>query len=150
VDRATGRIVGAGIVGTGAGELIAEAALAIELGADAEDVALTIHPHPTLSETVAAAAELHHGSITDLLEFLRGYNAVTPLTPEEFELLPYLVSARNVTTVVISHWRASMYPDNRAYILRSADRALHMLNTFGRRPPVEVTREMQEHFGNHD
>ena len=90
------------------------------------------------------------GSITDLLEFLRGYSAVTPLTREEFELLPYLVSARNVTTVVISHWRASMYPDNRRYILRSADRALRTLNTFGQRPPAEVTRDMQEYCENHD
>jgi Ser/Thr protein kinase RdoA (MazF antagonist) len=90
------------------------------------------------------------GSLADLLEFLRGYNAITPLTQDEFELLPYLVTIRNVTTVVISHWRASLYPDNRSYILRSADRALHMLNTFGRRSPGAVTREMQEHCGNHD
>ena len=89
-------------------------------------------------------------SLADLLEFLRGYHAVTPLTEDELELLPYLVTIRNVTTVVISHWRASMYPDNRAYILRSAERALHMLNTFGRRSPGAVTREMQEHCGNHD
>jgi hydroxylysine kinase len=90
------------------------------------------------------------GSLSDMLEFLRGYVAVTPLTQEEFELLPYLVTIRNVTTVVISHWRASMYPENRAYILRSADRALHMLNTFGQRPPAAVTRDIQEHCGNHD
>ena len=89
-------------------------------------------------------------SLADLLAFLRGYHAVTPLTDDEYELLPYLVTIRNVTTVVISHWRASMYPDNRAYILRSAERALHMLNTFGRRSPGAVTREMQEHCGNHD
>lgn len=90
------------------------------------------------------------GSLADMLEFLRGYNAVVPLTQDEFELLPHLVTIRNVTTIVISHWRASMYPDNRAYILRSADRALHMLNTFGQRPPAALTREMQEHCGNHD
>ena len=85
------------------------------------------------------------GSLTDLLEFLRGYNEVTPLTADEFAVLPCLVRIRNVTTVVISHWRASMYPENRAYILRSADRALHMLNTFGRRPSSELAREMQDH-----
>jgi Ser/Thr protein kinase RdoA (MazF antagonist) len=84
------------------------------------------------------------GSLTDLLEFLRGYSAVTPLTSDEFAVLPYLVKVRNVSTVVISHWRASLYPENRAYILRSADRALHMLNTFGRRPPSELAREMQD------
>lgn len=90
------------------------------------------------------------GSLADMLEFVRGYHEVTPLTDDEFEVLPYLVTARNVTTVVISHWRASMYPDNRRYILRSADRALHMLNTFGQRPPAAVTREIREYCENHD
>jgi len=65
-DPATQRIVGAGIVGTNAGELIAEVALAIEMGADAHDVGLTVHPHPTLSETVAMAAEAYAGTLTDL------------------------------------------------------------------------------------
>jgi dihydrolipoamide dehydrogenase len=65
-DEATGRIIGAGIVGPSAGDLIAEAALAIETGADAADIGLTIHPHPTLSETVAMAAEAFEGTITDL------------------------------------------------------------------------------------
>jgi len=65
-DPDSKRLLGAGIVGPGAGELIAEAALAIEMGADAEDIALTIHPHPTLSETVAMAAEAFEGTITDL------------------------------------------------------------------------------------
>ena len=60
------RIVGAGIVGVNAGELIAETALAIEMGCDVEDIALTIHPHPTLSETIAQAAEIFEGTITDL------------------------------------------------------------------------------------
>jgi len=66
-DKETGRIIGAGIVGPNAGELIAEAVLALEMGADAEDIGLTIHPHPTLSETLAFAAEMAEGSITDLL-----------------------------------------------------------------------------------
>jgi len=65
-DQKDGRIIGAGIVGPHAGDLIAEAALAIEMGCDAEDIALTIHPHPTLSETVAMAAEAYAGTITDL------------------------------------------------------------------------------------
>jgi dihydrolipoamide dehydrogenase len=65
-DEATGRILGAGIVGTNAGDLIAEVGLAIEMGADYEDIGLTIHPHPTLSETVAFAAEAAAGTITDL------------------------------------------------------------------------------------
>ncbi len=62
----TRRLIGAGMVGKNAGELIAETVLAVELGADAEDIALTIHPHPTLSETVAFAAEMVEGTITDL------------------------------------------------------------------------------------
>ena len=65
-DETTDRILGCGIVGPSAGDLIAEAALAIEMGADAEDIGLTIHPHPTLSETVGMAAEAFEGTITDL------------------------------------------------------------------------------------
>ena len=65
-DAGTQRLLGAGIVGVNAGDLIAEAALAIEMGADAADVGLTIHPHPTLSETLAFAAEAAEGTITDL------------------------------------------------------------------------------------
>jgi dihydrolipoamide dehydrogenase len=65
-DDATHRIIGCGIVGPNAGDLIAEAALAIEMGADAEDIGLTIHPHPTLSETIGMAAEAFEGTITDL------------------------------------------------------------------------------------
>ncbi len=66
-DEATHRLVGCGIVGPSAGDLIAEAALAIEMGADAADIGLTIHPHSTLSETVAMAAEMFEGTITDLI-----------------------------------------------------------------------------------
>ncbi len=66
-DPKTGRLLGAGIVGPGAGELIAEAVLALEMGADAEDIGLTVHPHPTLSETLCFAAEMFSGTITDLL-----------------------------------------------------------------------------------
>ena len=62
----TKRILGAGITGVNAGDLIAETALAIEMGCDVEDIALTIHPHPTLSETIAQAAEMFEGTITDL------------------------------------------------------------------------------------
>ena len=65
-DPASGRVIGGGIVGPNAGELIAEVALAIEMGADAHDIGLTVHPHPTLSETVAMAAEAYAGTLTDL------------------------------------------------------------------------------------
>ncbi|MDO8436556.1 MAG: dihydrolipoyl dehydrogenase [Nitrosomonadaceae bacterium] len=66
LDKNTRRIFGAGMVGVNAGELIAETVLALEMGADMEDIGLTIHPHPTLSETVFFAAEIAEGSITDL------------------------------------------------------------------------------------
>jgi dihydrolipoamide dehydrogenase len=63
----SGRVLGCGIVGVGAGDLISEAVLALEMGATAEDIALTIHPHPTTSETIAFSAEMIDGSITDLM-----------------------------------------------------------------------------------
>ena len=66
LDKKTRRILGAGIVGTNAGELIAETVLALEMGVDMEDISLTIHPHPTLSETIFFAAEIAEGTITDL------------------------------------------------------------------------------------
>jgi dihydrolipoamide dehydrogenase len=66
-EKGTKRILGAGIVGLNAGELIAETVLALEMGADAEDIGLTIHPHPTLSETVFFGAEIAEGSITDMM-----------------------------------------------------------------------------------
>ncbi len=65
-DEESGRILGAGIVGTSAGDLIGEVALAIEMGCDAEDIALTIHAHPTLAETIMLASEIFEGTITDL------------------------------------------------------------------------------------
>jgi dihydrolipoamide dehydrogenase len=65
-DEDTQRLIGCGIVGPNAGDLIAEAALALEMGSEAEDVGLTIHPHPTLSETLAMSAEAFAGTLTDL------------------------------------------------------------------------------------
>ena len=65
-DPETKRVLGAAIVGPSAGDLISEACLAIEMGSDAEDIGLTVHPHPTLGETFAAASEVYSGTITDL------------------------------------------------------------------------------------
>jgi dihydrolipoamide dehydrogenase len=65
-DEETHRIVGGGIVGVNAGDLISELALAVEMGSEAADIALTIHPHPTLGESVGMAAEVYEGTITDL------------------------------------------------------------------------------------
>ncbi len=67
VEPGSRRVLGAGIVGVGAGDLISETVLAYEMGANAEDIALTVHPHPTLSETVAFSAEMAEGTITDLM-----------------------------------------------------------------------------------
>jgi dihydrolipoamide dehydrogenase len=66
VDPRTHALLGVGMVGPQAGDLIAEAALAIEMGAEPGDIALTIHPHPTLSETLAFAAEAYEGTLTEL------------------------------------------------------------------------------------
>jgi len=66
-DSKSGKILGMGICGTNAGDLISEASLAIEMGCDMSDIALTIHAHPTLSETTAFAAEMAEGTITDLM-----------------------------------------------------------------------------------
>ena len=65
-DEDTHRVVGGGIVGVHAGDLISEIALAIEMGAEAADIGLTIHPHPTLSESIGMAAEIYEGTIMDL------------------------------------------------------------------------------------
>ena len=65
-DEATHRIIGGGIVGVHAGDLIAEVGLAIEMGCEVHDIGATIHPHPTLSESVGMAAEVYDGTITDL------------------------------------------------------------------------------------
>ena len=65
-DKQTGRVIGGAIVGPNAGDLIAEVGFAVEMGADAADIGMTIHPHPTLSETVAFAAEAYDGTLTDL------------------------------------------------------------------------------------
>ena len=65
-DKTNHRVIGGAIVGTNGGELLGEIGLAIEMGADAEDIALTIHAHPTLHESVGLAAEVYEGSVTDL------------------------------------------------------------------------------------
>ena len=65
-DKKTNRIIGGAIVGQNAGDLIAEIGLAIEMGSDASDISLTIHPHPTLSETIAFSSEAYEGTLTDL------------------------------------------------------------------------------------
>ena len=75
IEPESRRLLGAGIVGPNAGELIGAAVLALEMGADVEDIGLTIHPHPTLSETFCLAAEMAEGTITDLMPPKRGGKA---------------------------------------------------------------------------
>jgi dihydrolipoamide dehydrogenase len=65
-DEETHRVIGGGIVGTHAGDLISEVCLAIEMGADAVDIGKTIHPHPTLGESIGMAAEIYEGTCTDV------------------------------------------------------------------------------------
>ena len=65
-DQASQRLLGGGIVGMGAGDLIGEVCLAVEMGCDAVDIGKTIHPHPTLGESIGMAAEVAHGSCTDV------------------------------------------------------------------------------------
>jgi len=72
-DPATKKVLGAGMVGPNAGELVAEAVLALEMGADIEDLALTVHPHPTLSETLNFAAEVAEGTVTDIYAPKKGH-----------------------------------------------------------------------------
>jgi dihydrolipoamide dehydrogenase len=68
IDPETHRVIGCGIVGSGAGELIAEAVLAIEMGCEVHDITETIHPHPTLSETLMNAGEVHFGTATEIFK----------------------------------------------------------------------------------
>ena len=78
LDPKTERVLGVGIVGPGAGELIAEGVLAVEMGANATDVRMTIHPHPTLSETIMESAEVFFGQATHVYRPKRGQTGVRP------------------------------------------------------------------------
>lgn len=80
----------------------------------------------------------------NVLEFVNAYHAETPLLAEEFELLPYLIIMRNLTTVMISHWRASLYPENRDYISTSEGHAVQMVATLGQHEPAAVGRALRE------
>ena len=96
-DDVTGRVIGCGIVGSSAGDLIAEAVLAIEMGADAADIGLTIHAHPTLSETVAMAAEAFEG--TD-------HRSV----PAETDIVAGIVGCAHVLDAGLLRWLVSRLP----------------------------------------
>ena len=113
-EEATNHMLGCAFVGPNAGDLNAEAALAIELGADAEDIGLTVHPHPTLSETVAFAAEMFEGTMTDLIapkkkemrRSLRTGKGKERLKREE----KMYVDQLQLTTVLLPLLSATFYP----------------------------------------
>ena len=91
---------------------------------------------------VAAAyfCRLEDDPYREVVEFLAAYSATLPLTSAEIDILPDMILTRHLTTVMITHWRASLYPDNRDYILRNERRARKMLTTVADLP-VDATRE---------
>ncbi len=83
--------------------------------------------------------------LVDVLDFLAAYHEVREILPVEFELLPELMSMRNVLTIVISSWRAAEYPANSEYILRSAEDARMMLDTLAALDTAELARDFRDH-----
>ena len=81
----------------------------------------------------------------NVFEFVRGYHAVTPLFADEFELLPYMITLRNLTSLIIPHWRASRYPEQRADILRDANFPLQMITTLEQHQPADISRDLQDY-----
>lgn len=106
-----------------------------------------IHTPLVVDVAVASAYLCESGDapFTKLFEFVRGYHAVTPLLPDEFELLPYLINLRNVSSVIISHWRAALYPDNYDYIMSGDDASLQKITTMGQHTPSDVSRNLQDY-----
>jgi hydroxylysine kinase len=103
---------------------------------------------PLVVDVAVASAYLCRSGdapFANVFEFVRGYHAVTQLLAEEFELLPYLITIRTLTTVIISHWRASLYPENRNDILSSENHASQMITTLGQHPPGDFSRDLQEY-----
>ena len=100
--------------------------------------------HTQLVNDVAVAAayfcKLEGDPYRDVIDFLSSYAASMPLTDEEIDILPDMISARHLTTVMITHWRASLYPENRGYILRNEGRARNMLRIVAELP-IDETRE---------
>jgi len=81
----------------------------------------------------------------NVFEFVRGYHAVTPLLAEEFELLPYMITVRNLTSLIIPHWHASRYPEQRTDILRDANFPLQMITTLEKHQPADISRDLQDY-----
>ena len=103
---------------------------------------------PLVVDVAVASAYLcdsNDAPFANVFEFVRGYHKVTPLLADEFALLPYMIAIRNVASLIISHWRASMYPENRDYIGSSEDSSLQMITTLGRHPPADLSRALQDY-----
>jgi Ser/Thr protein kinase RdoA (MazF antagonist) len=103
---------------------------------------------PLVVDVAVASAYLCESSdapFDNVFEFVRGYHEVTPLLADEFELLPYMITIRNLTSLIITHWRASRYPENRTDLLRSDDRSSQMITTLGQHQPSDISRDLQEY-----
>jgi hydroxylysine kinase len=83
--------------------------------------------------------------LANVFEFVRGYHAVTPLFADEFELLPYMITLRNLTSLIIPHWHASRCPEQRADILRDANFPLQMITTLEQHQPADISRDLQDY-----
>lgn len=103
---------------------------------------------PLVVDVAVASAYLcknDDAPFANVREFVRGYDTVSPLLEEEFELLPQLIMIRTLTTVMISHWHASRYPDNREYILSSESHASDMIATLDQHEPAAIARNLQDY-----
>ena len=103
---------------------------------------------PLVVDVAVASAYLCEGGdapLANVFEFVRGYHAVTPLQADEFELLPHMITLRNLTSLIITHWRASRYPENRADILRSVDYLLPIIATLGQHSPSDISHDLQDY-----
>lgn len=106
---------------------------------------------PLVVDVAVASAYLcknDDAPFANVFEFVRGYHAMTPLREEELDLLPCLITTRTLATVMISHWRASRYPDNRDYILSSSEHALQILMRLFQHDPAMMTRDLQDYCDN--
>lgn len=103
---------------------------------------------PLVVDVAVASAYLcksGNAPFANVFEFVRGYHAVTPLLVDEFELLPHMITLRNLTSLIITHWRASRYPENRVDILRSVDYLLPIITTLGQHSPSDISRDLQDY-----
>jgi Ser/Thr protein kinase RdoA (MazF antagonist) len=106
-----------------------------------------IHSPLVVDVAVASAYLCKSGDapFANVFEFVRGYNDVTPLLANEIELLPYMINLRNLTSLIISYWRASRHPEDRDDILGTEDYSLQMITTMGQHQPSDISRDLQDY-----